>query len=282
MKIILGETAGFCYGVKRAINEARAELEKEKNIYCLGEIVHNKSVVKELEENGMIFINDISKANGKTIIRAHGTSKETYEQLHKKNIEIKDLTCPKVLKTHDIGNEYYNKNYFIVLIGIKNHPESIGTLSFCGKNSALIQELEDINETIQKIEKSELDNILIMAQTTYNSEKFDYIVKNLQEILTGKNIEIKKTICEATEIRQKETREICKKVDAMIIVGDKKSSNTNKLYDISKENCKIVFFIQNSSELKKEYLQNLNTIGIMAGASTPKEDIEEVIRKMEE
>lgn len=282
MKIILGKTAGFCYGVKRAINEAKIELENEKDIYCLGEIVHNESVVKELEENGMIFINNIDDAKGKVIIRAHGASKEIYEQVHKKNIEVKDLTCPKVLKTHEIGEKYSKRDYFIILIGIKDHPESIGTLSFCGKNAILIQEKEDLDEAIKQIENSGLDKILIMAQTTYNLEKFDLISKKLREMLSGKNIEVKKTICEATEIRQRETREICEKVDAMIIVGDKKSSNTNKLYDISKEKCEDVFFIQNASELEKEALHKFNIIGIMAGASTPRKDIEEVIRKMEE
>ena len=278
MQIIVGKTAGFCYGVERAVEEAKKELLNGKNIYCLGEIVHNKSVIEELEKNGMIFVENVDDVSNEMIVRAHGTTKNIYEELKERKIEIKDLTCPNVLKTHQIAEEYSIKDYYIILIGIKNHPESIGTLSFCGKNAILMQEEEDFKEGLEKIEKSGINNVLIMAQTTYNSKKFDNMVQKLQNLLCDKNIEIKKTICGATEIRQKETIELSKNVEIMIIVGDKKSSNTNKLYDISMENCKNVFFIQNSSELKKEQLINAKKIGIMAGASTPKEDIEDVVK----
>lgn len=282
MEIILGKTAGFCYGVKRAVDGAKEALKNNSKIYCLGEIVHNQSVIEELENQGMCFIKDINEANGETIIRAHGASKDIYEELKKRNIPIKDLTCPNVIKTHEIAQKYSNKDYYIVLIGIKDHPESIGTLSFCGKNSKLIQEKEDISSLLNEIQKSNKNDILIMAQTTYNSIKFDEMAEILKDKLQGKKIEIKKTICEATQIRQKETIEISKNVDAMIIVGDKKSSNTNKLYDISKENCKNVFFIQKGEELDIEKLKKFKKIGIMAGASTPKEDIEKVKYRLEE
>ena len=239
-------------------------------------------MVEDLEKNGMIFVKDINQVSEKMIIRAHGASKDIYNKLKEKNIKIKDLTCPNVLKTHEVAEKYSSKNYFVILIGIKDHPESIGTLSFCGKNAMLIQEEEDIEESLKKIVRSKINNVLIMAQTTYNSKKFDNIAKKLQEKLKNRNVEIKKTICGATEIRQKETIEISKTVDSMIIVGDKKSSNTNKLYDISKEKCKNVFFIQNADELNKDDFGRFNKIGIMAGASTPKKDIEEVIKKLEE
>lgn len=280
MEIILGKTAGFCYGVERAVSETKKELDTGKDIYCLGEIVHNKSVIKQLEESGIKFIDNINDAREKIIIRAHGASKETYDIIEKKGLEVKDLTCPKVLKTHNIALEYSQKNYFIILIGIKNHPESIGTLSFCGENSYLLQEKEEIPMLLEKVKNSKLDNILIFAQTTYNSKKFDDISKTLKNNLQDKNVEIQKTICGATEVRQRETIEIAKEVDSMIIVGDRKSSNTNKLYDISKENCKKVLFVQNSDELEIDDLKNTNKIGIMAGASTPKEDIQEIIEKI--
>ena len=280
MEIVLGKTAGFCYGVERAVNEAKKALEEDKNIYCLGEIVHNKTVVEDLKKQGIIFIENINDAKGKIIIRAHGASKDIYKIIEKNNLEIKDLTCPKVLKTHNIAVEYGKKNYFIILIGIKNHPESIGTLSFCGNNSYLLQEEEELPELLRKIEESKLKDILIFAQTTYNSKKFDKICEILKEKLNNKNVEIQKTICGATEIRQKETREIAGNVDVMIIVGDKKSSNTNKLFDISKENCQKVFLVQNADELELSSLQGAKKIGVMAGASTPKEDIEKIIDKI--
>ena len=280
MEIILGKTAGFCYGVERAVTEAKEELELCKDIYCLGEIVHNKNVIEKLKKNGIKFIEDINDAKGKIILRAHGVSKDMYDIIRQKDIELKDLTCPKVLKTHRIAEEYSKKGYFIILIGIKGHPESIGTLSFCGDNSYILQEKEEIPNLIEKVKNLKLDNILIFAQTTYNSKKFDDISQILKENLKSKNVEIQKTICGATEIRQRETIEISKKVDMMIIVGDKKSSNTNKLYDISKENCKKVIFVQCADELEIEDLSNIEKIGIMAGASTPREDIEEIIKKI--
>ena len=282
MKIIIGKTAGFCYGVRRAVNETKKELENSSEICCLGEIVHNKSVVKDLEERGITFVNDIDECKGKVIIRAHGESKETYKKLKEKGIEIKDLTCPKVLKTHELAEEYIKHNYFIVLIGVQGHPESIGTLSFCGENSYLLQDKSNIKEMVDKINESKLKDILILAQTTYNSKKFDDIVEEIKKELNGKNIKVKKTICEATKIRQNETTKIAKKVDAMIIVGDKKSSNTNKLYDISKEYCKRTFFVQTAEELHIEELKNAKEIGIMAGASTPEEDIAKIIEKVKE
>lgn len=280
MEIILGKTAGFCYGVKRAIEEAEKEIEKNEKIYCLGEIVHNKSVIKELEEKGLIFIKNVQEANGKTIIRAHGAPKSIYKELEQKQIPIKDLTCPNVFKTHEIAEEYNKKNYFIILVGIQNHPEAIGTLSFCGEKCSLVQEKEEIPQLIEKINESKSDNILIMAQTTFNSKKFDEISKIFQDKLSHKNLVIKKTICMATELRQEETIKLSKIVDCMLIIGDKKSSNTNKLYDISIENCKNVLFIQNEQELDINKLKNMNKIGIMAGASTPKADIEQIIKKI--
>ncbi len=280
MEIILGKTAGFCYGVRNAVEESKKSAETDEEVYCLGEIVHNKSVIDELRKMGIKFIDDINDVKGKLIIRAHGISKDLYEKLNERKIEIKDLTCPNVLKTHKVAEEYSKKNYFIILIGIKNHPEAIGTLSFCGKNSYLLQEKEDIADAVYAINKSKLKNILVMAQTTYNSKKFDDILKDIKNELKDKNLEVRKTICEATEVRQKETIEIAQKVDIMIIVGDKKSSNTNKLYDISNSYCKKTLFIQNESELNIDDLQNENKIGIMAGASTPKEDIEKIIMKI--
>lgn len=280
MEIILGKTAGFCYGVKRAIDGAKKNIKPNETIYCLGELVHNESVIKDLKERGIRFIDDLDEAKNKIIIRAHGTSKPIYEKLVQKGIEIKDLTCPNVQKTHIIAEKYSQKNYFIILVGIKNHPEAMGTISFCGNQSFLIQEKEDIEECLEKIKQSNTNNILIMAQTTYNSKKFDDIVKLLKNELKDKNIEVQKTICKATQIRQEETVEIAKKVDYMIIVGDKKSSNTNKLYDIANQYCKKVIFVQNAEELNLKELDKVDKIGMMAGASTPKEDIEGIIAKI--
>jgi len=278
MEIILGKTAGFCYGVTRAVEGAKEEIKNNSEIYCLGEIVHNKNVVKKLEEQGIKFIDEIEKSKGKTIIRAHGIPKEVYEKAANMNIEIKDLTCPHVLKIHKIAEEYRKKGFFIVLLGKKNHPELIGISSFCGDNKIVIEDENAIENSINLIKKSNKENIAVIAQTTYNTKKFDKIVSELKNnLLDNINLEINKTICPATEIRQKETEEIAKQVDIMIIIGDKKSSNTNKLYNISCIYCDKVIFIESKEEIDLEDFYNINKIGIMAGASTPKEDIEGVI-----
>lgn len=282
MEIILGKTAGFCYGVKRAVDGAKDEVKENNEVYCLGEIVHNKNVVKKLEEDGIKFIDKIEDAKGKTIIRAHGIPKETYKKAKEMNIEIKDLTCPHVLKIHEIAEKYSKKGYFIVLLGKQNHPEVIGIESFCGTNMVLIEDEKCIDKAVTLIKKSNIKDVIIIAQTTYNSKKFDEIVNNLKNRFEPDiKLEVSKTICPATEIRQKETENTAKQVDVMVIIGDKKSSNTNKLYNIACNYCNKVIFIENDKELNIGDFYNVNKIGIMAGASTPKEDINGVIKYLE-
>ena len=277
MEIIVGKTAGFCYGVKRAVDGAKEEVNNIKKIYCLGEIVHNKQVVEELEDDGITFINTIEEAKGKTIIRAHGVAKNIYEKAKELNIKLIDYTCPNVLKIHKIADEYYSKGYFIVLCGNKRHPENIGTISHCGNNYFVIEKEDETFKALQYFKKSKLQKLLLISQTTYSLEKFyviEEIIKN--ELENDKEIVIKNTICKATELRQKETEEISNKVDYMIIIGGTNSSNTKKLFDIAKKNCKNCICIETAKELNVQDLRKYNKIGIMAGASTPKKSIEEV------
>lgn len=281
MKLTVGKTAGFCYGVKRAVDGAKEELKKEEVIFGLGEIVHNQDVVKELENKGMHFIENIKDAKGKTIVRAHGIPKETYEKAKEKNIELIDYTCPKVLKIHEIVEEYANKGYYIFLLGNKKHPENIGTLSFCGENKWVIEKEDDTFKALEMLEKSKIKKLLLIAQTTYSLEKF-YIIEEIIKNELPRDIElvVKNTICQATEIRQKETKEMSQKVDCMIIIGGKNSSNTRKLYEIAKQNCKVTIAIENVDDLHIEDLKGIEKIGIMAGASTPNESIKKVIEKI--
>ena len=140
MEIIVGKTAGFCYGVKRAVEGAKEIVNNQKEkIYCLGEIVHNRQVVEELENEGITFIENIEEAKNKVIIRAHGVPKNVYEKAKELKIELIDYTCPNVLKIHDIANEYSKKGYYIFLCGSKNHPENIGTISYCGEYLSVIE-----------------------------------------------------------------------------------------------------------------------------------------------
>lgn len=285
MEIIVGKTAGFCYGVKRAVDGANEEIKKQKKTYCLGEIVHNKEVVKKLEQKGMKFIEKLEEAekNTNVIIRAHGVPKEIYENADEKKINLIDLTCTKVLNIHKIVEEYNERGYFIVLCGSKNHPENIGTISYCPNNNFILENEKQIEFLLNYIQENKIRKILLIAQTTYSTEKFIIIEKELKENI-GENIEViaKNTICMATQLRQEETKEISQKVEYMIIIGGKNSSNTKKLFDISQKYCKQSICIENSKELDENELKQYKNIGIMAGASTPKESIEEVLKKIEE
>ena len=278
MEIILGKTSGFCFGVKSAISGAEKELEKNKKLYCLGEIIHNEEVVKSLEKKGLITVNSLKDVSNKALIRAHGVSKDTYEYAKNNNIELIDFTCPFVLKIHDQVSTYSHNNYFIFLLGIKNHPETIGTISFCGNNSYLIENLDDIPNAINTFNKSNLTNALIISQTTFSVSLFNEIVNKIKNTLPNNiNLEIKNTICNTTQIRQKETEEIAKQVDLMIVIGGKNSSNTKKLYEISQKYCNSVYLVQTSKDLISEHFQDTNKIGIIAGASTPQNIIDDIV-----
>lgn len=282
MEIIVGKTAGFCYGVKRAVEGAEDQISKKGKVYCLGELVHNKQVIEKLEEKGLEIIANIEEAKGTTIIRAHGVPTQVYQVAEEKGIELIDYTCPNVLKIHNIVKEYVENGYYICLCGNNIHPENIGTISNCGKYYYVIEKEEEMDELVRKIQVSNIKKVLLISQTTYSLEKFYKIEKLLKEKLPQDNaLIVKNTICKATEFRQKETEEIAKEVEYMIIIGGKNSSNTKKLYDIAKQNCKSTICIETVKDLEKEELTHYNKVGIMAGASTPKQSIEEVIELLE-
>ena len=281
MEIILGRTAGFCYGVKNAVSNAEEKLKEYKNLYCLGELVHNGQVIKKLENLGLKVIEELEFTDNKVIIRAHGISKEVYNKAKQMNIELLDFTCPKVSKIHDIAQEYSDSGYYIFLIGGRKHPETLATISFCGENSYIIEEEEQIMEGINLLKKSNIKKLLIIVQTTFSIEKFNKFIEIIKEnVGEDIKIDIKNTICSATKIRQEETEEISKEVDCMIIIGGKNSSNTKKLYDIAKKKCVNTFIIETKDEIEKKQIENFDKIGIMAGASTPMESINEVIEKI--
>lgn len=281
MEIIVGKTAGFCYGVKRAVDGSLNQIKENNNkIYCLGELVHNKQVVTELEDKGIKVIEKISDAPKKStlIIRAHGVEKKIYNIAKENELEIIDYTCPNVLKIHDLAKEYEQNGFYIFLTGSENHPEIIGTKSYCGKNSIVISDENDVKNAMSKFEKSGIKKLLLISQTTYSLDKFEKIKKMVeQDIENNVEVVIKNTICLATEQRQKETQKLSQKVDCMIIIGGKNSSNTKKLYDIAKENCTNTILIETKDEINKENIKDFESVGIMAGASTPQKSIDDVI-----
>lgn len=284
MEIIVGKTAGFCYGVKRAIDGVKEE-SKNNKLFCIGEIVHNRQVIEDLQNKGVNFVEDISKvhdAKSKVAIRAHGVKKEVYEIANKNKIDIIDYTCPNVLRIHEIAKEYAEKGFYIILCGKKEHPENIGTISYCGKNYSVIQDEKELKEALEKFKSTKIKKLLIISQTTFSLKKFSLIEQVIKEELKDeKNIIIKNTICRATELRQKETEELSKKVDFMIVIGGKNSSNTIKLYEIANKYCENSICIETADELQIEKISEYKKIGVMAGASTPKESIDNVIEKLE-
>lgn len=277
MEILQGKTAGFCGGVNNAIKNTQKDLEKYNKVYCLGELVHNSQIINELEAKGLLIVDDLSQARERLIIRSHGVEKSIYEKAKEMNIELLDYTCPKVLSVHNLVEEYANKGYYIILVGEYEHPEVIGTYSFCGEYKSKADKPEDIKGILEKIKQANKDKVLVVAHTTFSSSKFDEIVEELMKTIPANiQVEVQKTICNSTELRQNEARQLSKEVDLMIVIGGKNSSNTKKLYEISKNNCKSLM-VETYKEIDKEYVKQFEKVGIMAGSSTPQKSIQDVI-----
>ena len=209
-------------------------------------------------------------------------SKEIYAYAKQNGIILRDYTCPNVLKIHDIAYEYSQKGYYICLCGSKIHPENIGTLSYCGENVSVIENEDDTFMAIENFKKTRIKKLLLISQTTYSLEKF-YIIREILENELPSDVEFvqNNTICKATELRQLETKKIAQEVDYMIIIGGKNSSNTRKLYDIAKKECKNSVCVENKAELDFEEIRKFDKIGIMAGASTPGKSIDEVVKEIQ-
>ena len=278
MEIICGKLNGFCAGVNYTIKKATELLENtNETIYCLGEIIHNERVIEELENKGMITINDINEApnNSKVIFRAHGEAKEIYEIANSKNIKIFDLTCGKI-KIIRNKIEKNKDDSFIIIIGKKNHPETIGNISFTKPFGSIIETIDDINSVYEEFKLSNLKKVYIIAQTTFSSKKYDEYVNIIQDTFKDTEIIIDKTICDATENRQTEANELSKTVDKMIIIGGKHSSNTKELAKITEKNCE-TYLIQTIEDLKDCEFNETDKIGVISGASTPLNAINEII-----
>lgn len=276
MKVEVAKSAGFCFGVQRAVDSVYSEIEKgKKPIYTFGPIIHNEQVVADLETKGIKVINtvdELKKLNeGTVVIRSHGVPKEIYDILEKKHINIVDATCPFVKKIHNIVSDESKKDKVIIIIGNNNHPEVEGIKGWVEGPVFVINE----EEQIEKIGDLKNKSVCIVSQTTFNHNKFKYLVEIIKK--KGYDINVVNTICNATHVRQVEAQKIASKVDAMIVIGGKRSSNTQKLYDICKEECNNTYYIQTLDDLDLCELESLESIGITAGASTPKNIIEEVV-----
>lgn len=279
MEILLNKLNGFCAGSSNTIKHANEVLDQyDEDIYCLGEILHNERVISSLEEKGMITVNGIYDVpdGSKLIFRAHGETKENYLKVNNKNIILFDFTCPKVKKIHDKVEEY-SKNNFVIVVGKKTHPEVIGTISFAGDNSYIIQDESDIEDCFNRVSESKISNIYICSQTTYSSEKFIEITDLIQSRYGDYSYTIDNTTCPATKNRQDETSKLSELVDAMIVIGGKRSSNTLELANIAKEKLDKVYLVQDKIDLEDIDLYNINKLGVTSGASTPNEVTNEIV-----
>ena len=275
MKVIKAKTAGFCFGVKRAVDTVYEQVKICNGpIYTYGPIIHNEEVVKDLESKGVVVLRTEEELdnveNGTVIIRSHGVEKRIYDKLEAKGLRVVDATCPFVKKIHNIVRKESAEGKYILIIGNPDHPEVIGIRGWAGEHAAVIRNADDI----ENIDFSKNRKICVVSQTTFNYNKF----KDLVEIIKKKSYDssVLNTICNATKERQTEAESIAESVDAMIVIGDKHSSNTQKLFEICRKACNNTYYIQTLGDLDLNQLGSVETVGITAGASTPNNIIEEV------
>lgn len=291
--ILIADNAGFCFGVKRAMNMAWNDLDKSDKvaIYALGPLIHNKQAVAKYEERGMLTVDTIEEIekiesekvrrginaskDREMIIRSHGVSKSIYDEAKLKNIPIIDTTCPFVRKIHYLANKCFEDGKQLIVIGDRNHPEIIGINGWSSHSAIIAKNLEEISNISFETNK----DYFIVAQTTMNEKEFDAIINYIRSL--DIKFEVENTICSATRVRQESARELAQKVDLMIVIGGKHSSNTQKLVKICQD---IVdtFSIETKEDLDRNLLEKYHTIGITAGASTPDWIIEEVINFLRE
>ncbi|MCQ2753735.1 MAG: 4-hydroxy-3-methylbut-2-enyl diphosphate reductase [bacterium] len=281
--IKLAKFAGFCYGVKRAVETAK-KLKSEnpdKNIYILGELIHNTDVIKELELLGIKTIYEVpEKGDGICIVRSHGEAPEVFEKLKNSGFEVVDLTCPDVKKVQQRAVELAKEDYFVVIVGKSNHPEVIAIKANAEQYSSKITVATTIEELLPYAEEIKShQKVGVVVQTTQMLSTLDTIVNYLKTI--SNDVLVHNTICKSTSMRQNEAKELAKESDLMIVTGSKKSANTTHLAEILKDITKTIH-IENDNELNlyQNVLQTANTIGITAGASTPQIIIDKVIEKI--
>lgn len=274
MNVVLAKTSGFCFGVKRAVDMVYEEIKKGTKVYTYGPIIHNDEVVADLASKGVGLIHTIEElkaiTEGTIIIRSHGVSKEIYDIIETQGLKIVDATCPFVIKIHKIVKEQSKLGRHIIIIGNDKHPEVEGIEGWCMNNYTIVEntnQAENLNLSVNQ-------KICIVSQTTFNYKNFQDLVEIISE--KGYDIIVLNTICNATEERQTEARQLAKESDAMIIIGGLHSSNTRKLYEISKLECENTYYIQTLRDLDLEELKSFRSVGITAGASTPNNIIKEV------
>ncbi|MDR2904116.1 MAG: 4-hydroxy-3-methylbut-2-enyl diphosphate reductase, partial [Clostridiales bacterium] len=263
MELILAKTAGFCFGVKRAVDCVYKEAEAGK-IYTFGPIIHNKTVTEALEKKGVRAIDNFENiTDGKIILRSHGVSPKIYQTLTEKGLRFTDCTCPYVKKIHQIVAAEAAAGNKIIIIGNVSHPEIQGIRGWAGDNAIIFGSAKEVDDFPLDLSY----NYSVVVQTTFQREYFNAIIDRITA--KGVHFHVFNTICAATAQRQDEAERLSKIVDKMIVIGDKSSSNAKQLYEICSRNCNKTFFIETNLDLQLNIFSTNDKIGITAGASTP-------------
>lgn len=275
IRVIVAESAGFCFGVKRAMDIVEKQIsEGIKPIYTYGPIIHNEEVVSDLESRGVKVLENeedlLAVREGTVILRSHGVARRVYDLLNERGIRYVDVTCPFVSKIHQIVQEQNRNGRRVIIVGSADHPEVQGIVGWADEHTRVINSPEEFLD----LKLSKEVKLSVVAQTTYNYKKFQYLVEKINEL--GYDILCLNTICNATQERQAEAKSLASSVDAMIVIGGKSSSNTRKLYDICRQECSNTYYIQTLKDLKPDRTITVRNVGITAGASTPNKIIEEV------
>ncbi len=280
-KIIRAKKAGFCYGVRRAVSIIEDLLKKGKSkIYTLGPIIHNRFVIEEFRERGVEVVDDPEKLrDGVVVLRAHGVEKHIEENLRRRGIEVVDATCPFVKKAQHAASHLYRDGYFPIIIGEKEHAEVKGITSYVDEFE-VVEKKEEVDGAIKRIKEKGRNKVGIVSQTTQPVSKFSELVCLIIPFFS--EIKVINTICSATMDRQEEALKLAKKVDVMIVVGDKGSRNTRKLYELCMDVNEKTYFVEDSSELDPRWFTSAEMIGITAGASTPDKIISGVEKRIED
>lgn len=280
MEVILAKSAGFCFGVKKAVDKVYEQIGKGGKIYTFGPIIHNEEVVKDLEARGVQVLDSIEAlkeiTKGAVVIRSHGVAKEVYDIIKEQGLECVDATCPFVKRIHNIVEKESAAGKRIVIIGNAGHPEVEGIRGWSVTETVVMESEEEAKAFVLDEKNSiyKTEELCIVSQTTFNYNKFKDLVEIFSE--KGYNVSVVNTICNATEERQTEAREIASRAQSMIVIGGTHSSNTRKLYEICKKECENTYFIQTLDDLRLVPPKAASPVGITAGASTPNNIIEEV------
>lgn len=281
MEVILAKHAGFCFGVQRAVDTVYEQIEKRGKegcpIYTYGPIIHNEEVVGDLQKRGVRVLDSLAdagavpeEARGTVIIRSHGVEKIVCERLRELGYDVVDATCPFVKRIHNIVEKESAAGKNIVIVGNAGHPEVEGIRGWSETDTYVVGAVEEAEKFVCQAG----EEVCIVSQTTFNYKKFQDVVEIFKE--RGYNGSVVNTVCNATEVRQAEARELAARVDVMIVIGGNHSSNTRKLYEICRQECEMTYYIQTLDDLHLRLPESVRLVGITAGASTPNNIIEEV------